>query len=227
MNERLINQMTAAHRQTKLRLRRYSVYRLGFWLMMILAFALLVKICAVVPARAGTSAGAEGALSDSDGCSPVAVDLRAFCVHMIAERGHPGNAREIAAAIIEQGLPHINAPADEAVCLLLAMIDVESDFRININGRAGECGLMQWKPCYYAKYAPGDDYYDPATNIYVGTLVLSHRLGSTDDMWLAVQRYNSPYAKRVGKYARKVRRDYNIYRLQLRDWEPPEWMTRL
>ena len=87
---------------------------------------------------------------------------------------------------------------------------------------------MQWKAEYYGKYAPDRDYHKPSTNVYVGALVLSHRLSSSDgDLALAVARYNSPAARRCNGYGRTVMRHYKIYRALWRDWEPPEHMRVL
>lgn len=100
------------------------------------------------------------------------------------------------------------------VALAKAVVRIESNFRPNARGRAGEVGLMQIKPAT----ARGEGYrgsvkglYDPETNIRYGMKYLAgaHRLGG-GDVCGTILRYNAGHgAKRMNKisaaYCSKVK----------------------
>lgn len=101
------------------------------------------------------------------------------------------------------------------VALARAVVRIESNFRPNARGRAGEIGLMQIKPSTarmmgYSGGAKG--LYDPETNIRWGMkyLAAAHRLGGGDTCG-TILRYNAGHgAKRMNKvsaaYCAKVKR---------------------
>ena len=101
------------------------------------------------------------------------------------------------------------------VALARAVVRVESNFRANARGSAGEIGLMQIKPSTarmmgYSGGAKG--LYDPETNIRWGMkyLAAAHRLGGGDTCGTLL-RYNAGHAAtRMNKvsaaYCAKVKR---------------------
>lgn len=101
------------------------------------------------------------------------------------------------------------------VALAHAVVGVESSFRANARGAAGEIGLMQIKPTTarmmgYSGSAKG--LYDPDTNIKYGMkyLAKAHQLGGGDTCG-TILRYNAGHgAKRMNKisaaYCAKVKR---------------------
>lgn len=101
------------------------------------------------------------------------------------------------------------------VALARAVVRVESNFRPNARGRAGEIGLMQIKPATarmmgYSGSAKG--LYDPETNIRWGMkyLAKAHQLGGGDTCGTLL-RYNAGHgAKRMNKvsaaYCARVKR---------------------
>ncbi len=101
------------------------------------------------------------------------------------------------------------------VALANAVVRIESNFRPNARGRAGEVGLMQIKPATarmmgYSGSAKG--LYDPETNIRYGMkyLAMAHQLGGGDTCG-TILRYNAGHAaKRMNKisaaYCAKVKR---------------------
>ncbi len=81
--------------------------------------------------------------------------------------------------------------------LVLAMINVESNFNRWAVSSAGAQGLMQIMP-FWLKVAgkPGDNLFNPRTNLRIGCTVLAYYLQrSHDDIAEALQRY---YGKRYG-----------------------------
>jgi len=90
--------------------------------------------------------------------------------------------------------------------LVLAMINVESDFHRWAVSSAGAQGLMQIMP-FWLKVAgkPGDNLFDPRTNVRIGCTVLAYYLKrSHGDIAEALQRY---YGRRYGnRYEQKVLR---------------------
>lgn len=101
------------------------------------------------------------------------------------------------------------------VALANAVVRIESNYRPNARGRAGEIGLMQIKPATarmmgYAGSAKG--LYDPETNIRYGMkyLAKAHELGGGDTCG-TILRYNAGHAaKRMNRvsaaYCAKVKR---------------------
>lgn len=101
------------------------------------------------------------------------------------------------------------------VSLARAVVRIESNYRPNARGRAGEIGLMQIKPSTarmmgYSGSAKG--LYDPETNISWGMkyLAKAHQLGGGDTCG-TILRYNAGHAaKRMNKvsaaYCAKVKR---------------------
>lgn len=94
----------------------------------------------------------------------------------------------------------IRTEADRArvpASLVLAMINVESNFKPWAVSTVGAQGLMQIMP-FWLKVAgkPGDNLFDPQTNIRIGCTVLAYYLHrSHGDIAEALQRY---YGKRFG-----------------------------
>ncbi len=101
------------------------------------------------------------------------------------------------------------------VSLAHAVIRVESNYRSNARGSAGEIGLMQIKPATarmmgYSGSAKG--LYDPDTNIRYGMkyLAMAHELGGGDTCG-TILRYNAGHAARrmnpvSAAYCSKVKR---------------------
>lgn len=101
------------------------------------------------------------------------------------------------------------------VALAHAVVRVESNYRPNARGRAGEIGLMQIKPATarmmgYSGSAKG--LYDPATNLRYGMkyLAKARQLGGGDTCG-TILRYNAGHAaKRMNRvsaaYCAKVKR---------------------
>ena len=101
------------------------------------------------------------------------------------------------------------------VALATAVVRVESNFRPNACGAAGEVGLMQIKPATarmmgYSGSTKG--LYDPDTNLRYGMkyLAMAHKLGGGDTCG-TILRYNAGHgAKRMNKvsaaYCAKVKR---------------------
>ena len=101
------------------------------------------------------------------------------------------------------------------VSLARAVVRIESNYRPNARGRAGEIGLMQIKHATargmgYSGSAKG--LYDPETNIRYGMKYLAgaHRLGG-GDVCGTILRYNAGHgARRMNKisasYCAKVKR---------------------
>ena len=101
------------------------------------------------------------------------------------------------------------------LALAHAVVRIESNYRPNARGRAGEIGLMQIKPATarslgYSGGAKG--LYDPETNIRYGMkyLAQAHRLGGGDTCG-TILRYNAGHgAKRMNRvsaaYCAKVKR---------------------
>lgn len=102
------------------------------------------------------------------------------------------------------------------VALAHAVVRVESNYRANARGSAGEVGLMQIKPATarmmgYSGNTKG--LYDPETNIRYGMkyLAKAHQLGGGDTCG-TILRYNAGHAaKRMNRisaaYCAKVKRD--------------------
>ena len=105
------------------------------------------------------------------------------------------------------------------VALAHAIVRIESNYRPNARGSAGEIGLMQIKPATargvgYSGSAKG--LYDPETNIRYGMKYLAgaHRLAG-GDLCGTILRYNAGHgARRMNKvsasYCAKVKRQMAV-----------------
>jgi len=101
------------------------------------------------------------------------------------------------------------------IALANAVVRIESNFRPNARGRAGEVGLMQIKPATARMMGYSGStkaLYDPETNIRYGMkyLAKAHQLGGGDTCG-TILRYNAGHAaKRMNKisaaYCAKVKR---------------------
>jgi len=95
--------------------------------------------------------------------------------------------------LVHSEAAHARVPAS----LVLAMINVESDFKPWAVSTVGAQGLMQIMP-FWLKVAgkPGDNLFNPQTNIRIGCTVLAYYLHrSHGDLAEALQRY---YGSRFG-----------------------------
>jgi hypothetical protein len=88
--------------------------------------------------------------------------------------------------------------------LILALIDVESDFKKNVVSHAGAVGLMQIMPFWKKEIGSGmDRLTNIATNIRYGTYILDHYIKrDKGNVFSALSRYNGSYGKK--KYPDKV-----------------------
>lgn len=88
--------------------------------------------------------------------------------------------------------------------VVLAVIDVESDFDRFAVSRSGARGLMQVMPFWKKEIGhPRDDLFHPATNLRYGCTILRHYLQLADgDIRDALARYNG--SERRFEYAGKV-----------------------
>ncbi|MCP1199712.1 lytic transglycosylase domain-containing protein [Notoacmeibacter sp. MSK16QG-6] len=114
-------------------------------------------------------------------------------------------------SIIDQEAQKHGVPAS----LVKAVIQVESSFRPDATGAAGEVGLMQIKPATAAMMGfkgKTKDLYDPATNIRFGVAYLAkaHKLGGGSTCG-TILKYNAGHgAKKMNpvskRYCQKVKR---------------------
>ena len=95
--------------------------------------------------------------------------------------------------------------------LLVALITVESRFRIEAVSQAGAKGLTQVIPSYHQdKITQAKQklnlysIYEPRLNIYVGAWVLRDYMDNSKDMHSALQRYNGSLDDPSQSYANKV-----------------------
>lgn len=122
----------------------------------------------------------------------------------------PANSRSNYDAIIAKHAASHGVP----LALAHAVVQIESNYRANARGSAGEVGLMQIKPATarmmgYTGSTKG--LYDPETNIRWGMkyLAKAHKLGGGDTC-STILRYNAGHgAKRMNKtsaaYCKKVK----------------------
>ena len=128
----------------------------------------------------------------------------------------PGTPREhYSMLMIGQLTTRFAAANGVPVSLAMAVVGVESNYRPNARGRAGEIGLMQIKPATarmmgYSGSAKG--LYDPETNIKYGMkyLGMAHKLGGGTTCG-TILKYNAGHAaKRMNPvsagYCSKVKR---------------------
>lgn len=138
---------------------------------------------------------------------------------LLARLGAGEPAGDVDLKAVKGGLPAIVARYARAygvpVALAHAVVTVESNFRPNVTGSAGEIGLMQIKPATarmmgYSGSAKG--LYDPETNVKYGMkyLAKAHELGGGDTCG-TILRYNAGHAARrmnpvSSAYCTKVKR---------------------
>ena len=120
------------------------------------------------------------------------------------------NSLVIADAIVS-ATDELSLPLEQAALLLAAMVEQESDFRVDCVGDNGRAiGLMQWHYRTWGRiYAPGlgcADFFNPHNNVDVGAAILN-RYHPKDNMWLAVARYHGDH--RLSRYARSVENRYH------------------
>ena len=104
-------------------------------------------------------------------------------------------------------LKHIHYEAKRAELdpnLVLAVIDIESNFNQFAISRAGARGLMQVMPFWLKEIGkPGDSLFDIRTNLRYGCTILKHYLGKEKgNTTLALARYNGSRGKY--RYPKKV-----------------------
>ena len=180
------------------------------------AAALATGLAAFAPPALSQPAAAEARpktllelLQSGNKADPGVDDVKTGSVAGAKARG--AGKRSSYDAIIARYATHHGVP----VALAHAVVRVESNYRPNARGRAGEIGLMQIKPATarmmgYSGSAKG--LYDPETNIRWGMKYLAeaHRLGRGDTCG-TVLRYNAGHgAKRMNRisaaYCAKVKR---------------------
>ncbi|MDR5902748.1 lytic transglycosylase domain-containing protein [Halomonas icarae] len=100
--------------------------------------------------------------------------------------------------------------------LVLALIQVESAFRIEAVSSAGAVGLMQIMPFWIRELGlPADDLKDPWRNLRYGCTILAHYLAvENGDLTDALARYNGSLGKTW--YPERVMRAWQ------RHWRPAE-----
>ena len=100
--------------------------------------------------------------------------------------------------------------------LVLALIQVESAFRIDAVSSAGAVGLMQIMPFWIRELGlPADDLKDPWRNLRYGCTILAHYLAvENGDLTDALARYNGSLGKTW--YPERVMRAWQ------RHWRPAE-----
>lgn len=111
----------------------------------------------------------------------------------LARYVHSPKRRKRLLMMVRQEAARVGVPPS----LVLAMINVESDFNTWAVSRDGAQGLLQIMP-FWLKVAgkPGDNLFNPRTNLRIGCTVLAYYLKrSHGDIAEALQRY---YGKRFG-----------------------------
>ncbi len=170
---------------------------------------------------ASTGAEAETAVPQIDNLTTASIDPRSRPALVAVAREAAGGQAEkakIDVGEIKSGYSSIISSYASAygvpVALATAVVGVESNFRANARGSAGEIGLMQIKPTTarmmgYTGSAKG--LYDPDTNIKYGMkyLAKAHQLGGGDTCG-TILRYNAGHgAKRMNRisaaYCAKVK----------------------
>ena len=87
--------------------------------------------------------------------------------------------------------------------LVLAVIDIESNFNRYAKSRVGAQGLMQVMPFWKNEYGtPDDDLFNPNVNIRYGCAILRHYMDKYDNPVDALAAYNGSLGKK--KYPNKV-----------------------
>lgn len=87
--------------------------------------------------------------------------------------------------------------------LVLAVIDIESNFDRYALSHAGAQGLMQVMPFWKDVYGkPNDDLYNPLTSLRYGCTILRHYMDRYSDPYDALAAYNGSLGRKV--YPNKV-----------------------
>ncbi len=87
--------------------------------------------------------------------------------------------------------------------LVLAVIDIESNFNRYALSHAGAQGLMQVMPFWKKVYGQeDDDLYNPLTSLRYGCRILRHYLDKHPDLYRALAAYNGSLGRKV--YPKKV-----------------------
>ena len=167
---------------------------------------LLAQTAAAGPAPTASTAlrsRVQAALSSSgksgENAYARSVWLKTMSARLAPYVSNPGKRRKL--------LGLVRTEADRAgvpPSLVLAMINVESDFKPWAVSAVGAQGLMQIMP-FWLKVAgkPGDNLFNPRTNVRIGCTVLAYYMKrSHGDIAEALQRY---YGKRFGtRYTTRV-----------------------
>jgi soluble lytic murein transglycosylase-like protein len=116
----------------------------------------------------------------------------------------PASANPNARAIVQEVAQAHGVPAQVAV----AVAKVESGFRCNARGRAGEQGLMQVKPPTARSVGVRGNLYDCRTGATAGVLYLRQALSTYRNLCAALSAYNRGLgsAPTCSGYGRKVMR---------------------
>lgn len=196
------------------------------------AVALAAAMTAFAPFAHGNTPGRDDAPAQLAGKERTLADL--IAARAAQEGVDPATTGSVAAARQQQARAAVSAargapagsPYDEIIArhaarhgvspaLAHAVIRIESNYRANARGRAGEVGLMQIKPATarmmgYSGAASG--LYDPETNIRYGMKYLAgaQQLGG-GDLCGTILRYNAGHgARRMNRvsaaYCAKVKR---------------------
>lgn len=80
-------------------------------------------------------------------------------------KGHKGRLMRVLNRVKPKGLP---------LSLAAAVVTVESNWRVNARGAAGERGLMQLMPATARNFGARGNLFDPTTNMRVGTKYLHY-----------------------------------------------------
>ncbi len=129
----------------------------------------------------------------------------------LAERIPDPEARAELLRLVEQEANRVGLDPE----LVLAVIEVESNFDPWAISHAGAIGLMQVMPFWLDEIGrPGDNLFDPATNVRMGCEILKHYLDiERGNLIRALARYNGSLGS------------YRYPRLVLRAWRN-RWAAR-
>ncbi|GAA5101471.1 hypothetical protein GCM10023338_17480 [Wohlfahrtiimonas larvae] len=100
--------------------------------------------------------------------------------------------------------------------LLMAVIFVESTYKITAESKYGAIGLMQVVPKWHLdkiqQYGGVDALYDIRTNISIGTEILMEYFEKEGNIRQALHRYNGSKNDKTLKYSNRVLQKYNELR---------------
>jgi soluble lytic murein transglycosylase len=151
-----------------------------------------------------------------------------FSIREAIQRRVKRHAQPIFSALMREG-----ARFDFDPVLLMAMIEVESGFKVNRRGSHGEIGLMQLKPStarwiarkYNLPWSGAKTLENPAANIQLGTAYLSHLRNeflSNQQLYLSAYNMGSAKVRKVlrkrqipDQYASRVARQYEKFQPKL------------